>query len=195
MENVEIEYKMLLTKEQYNLIKEDIKSKAEKIEQTNIYFDTKDRQLAAKKQALRIRIAMPKGYELTLKEKREKDQLEHNFDISSDDYNLILAHPDEGISEYLPNLSKGIIVLGQLKNTRLEWHTEQGTFALDHSKYNGIEDYEIEFEAKDYESENVLVSLLETYNIQYKANHKNKIQRFSETTKIEALTSIKAFEL
>ncbi|UDM74106.1 CYTH domain-containing protein [Vagococcus fluvialis] len=156
---LEIEYKNLLTKLEYqnlleitNLTKENIH------EQTNIYFDTKNRILKEKRQGLRIRL-LPQKIEFTLKvpQKNSYTYLEitdilNVFDLDKSLEEQIDLSKSE-ILNYLAN--ENIFVtdlkeIGSLTTKRAEKKLDQNTLlVLDESYYYGVTDYELEMEVLD----------------------------------------------
>jgi len=178
MKHIEIEYKMLLSKEEYQRLLENIQDKAVCIKQSNIYLDRVDKPLYLDGQALRVRIENDCAYELTLKTKREHDNLEENISLSDAEYKLFLEDPNQIVKRYFPDIGD-IKILGQLDNIRYQWQ-DNGLFALDQSSYFDCIDYEIEYEANDYESKAVLIDFLNLYKIDFKENKETKIQRFSQ---------------
>lgn len=177
MQNVEIEYKMLLEVGQYQNILNYIidKNRYEKINQTNYYFDTEDFKLSNLKHALRIRVINNNEYEICLKVKRDLDMLENNFLVDEDTFNKILDNPNI-INEYT-NTDYDLKLIGKLENIRYEYHLGLNLICLDHSKYLDVEDYEIEFEAYNYDQEDVFRAFLSKFNLNYVRNDLNKIQR------------------
>lgn len=156
---LEIEYKNLLTKLEYqnlleitNLTKENIH------EQTNIYFDTKNRILKEKRQGLRIRL-LPLKIEFTLKvpQKNSYTYLEitdilNVFDLDKSLEEQIDLSKSE-VLNYLAN--ENIFVtdlkeIGSLTTKRAEKKLDQNTLlVLDESYYYGVTDYELEMEVLD----------------------------------------------
>ncbi|MBV6532351.1 CYTH domain-containing protein, partial [Ursidibacter maritimus] len=70
--------------------------------------------------------------------------------------------------------------LGALKTVRYEKILEDGLLVLDHSLYLGKEDFELEFEVKDYDKGK---QAFETLLNQFQLIHiepKNKVRRFFE---------------
>ncbi|MEG0283948.1 MAG: CYTH domain-containing protein [Erysipelotrichales bacterium] len=184
-ENIEIEYKQLLDVEEYQKLKTYLKASKEHvdIDQTNYYFETVDFSLGKEKKALRIRVK-DDTYELCLKEKRAQDVLEHNYMISKEAFDLALNDPNT-IKEYIP-LKGDFILLGKLFTNRIELKIKGGLICLDYSKYCNKEDYEIEFEAVDYNKEEFFEVFLDMFDIKYKENKVNKIERFiNEYKKME----------
>ena len=80
MNHIEIEYKTLLTKEEFNRIK-DYLQQVEPIVQTNYYFDTINFELKTHKMSLRIR-TFTHSAELTLKVPKKIGNLEYNHQLS-----------------------------------------------------------------------------------------------------------------
>lgn len=186
MENVEIEYKMLLKEDEYQNVLQFIleRNRFEKINQTNYYFDTKDFKLSKKKHALRIRDTFDGKYEICLKIKRDRDVLENNYMVDESVFHKILEDPNI-INEYT-NTEYDLILVGKLDNLRYEYKMGLNLVCLDHSKYLDVEDYEIEFEAYDYDQEDIFRAFLYKFGIEYHKNEVSKIQRcFKEYLKIE----------
>lgn len=156
---LEIEYKNLLTKLEYqnlleitNLTKENIH------EQTNIYFDTKNGILKEKRQGLRIRL-LPQKIEFTLKvpQKNSYTYLEITDILNVFDLDKSLEEQiDSSKSEVLNYLAnENILVtdlkeIGSLTTKRAEKKLDQNTLlVLDESYYYGVTDYELEMEVLD----------------------------------------------
>ncbi|MDF9866956.1 uncharacterized protein YjbK [Bacilli bacterium PM5-3] len=178
-EEIEIEYKQLLLESEYNKIKNDILKQEHKIiEHENFYFETKTKDLKKRKQALRIRVSQ-NYIEICLKTQRENDLLENNILISKNEFDSIYQD-NTLIYNYDLDLPKGLYLIGSLKTNRIEHVIRDGLICLDMSTYNNKKDYEIEFEANDYNKEQAFINYLDSFAIKYKPNHKSKIQRFSE---------------
>lgn len=156
---LEIEYKNLLTKLEYqnlleitNLTKENIH------EQTNIYFDTKNGILKEKRQGLRIRL-LPQKIEFTLKvpQKNSYTYLEITDVLNAFDLDKSLEEQiDLSKSEVLNYLAnENILVtdlkeIGSLTTKRAEKKLDQNTLlVLDENHYYGVTDYELEMEVLD----------------------------------------------
>ena len=154
---LEIEYKNLLTKLEYqnlleitNLTKENIH------EQTNIYFDTKNGILKEKRQGLRIRL-LPQKIEFTLKVPQKNSYIEitdilNVFDLDKSLEEQIDLSKSE-VLNYLANeniLVTDLKEIGSLTTKRAEKKLDQNTLlVLDESHYYGVTDYELEMEVLD----------------------------------------------
>ena len=156
---LEIEYKNLLTKLEYqNLLEITNLTKKNIHEQTNIYFDTKNGKLKEKRQGLRIRL-LPLKIEFTLKvpQKNSYTYLEitdilNVFDLDKSLEEQIDLSKSE-VLNYLAN--ENIFVtdlkeIGSLTTKRAEKKLDQNTLlVLDESYYYGVTDYELEMEVLD----------------------------------------------
>ena len=157
--NLEIEFKNLLSKTEYEQLLHFFKLDLKEIKsQKNVYFDTTDRALQKIHSALRIRIK-DNHYELTLKTKDPKDfgALETNQNITKTDYLNLTQHQilvtgvvADKLAELTINLSN-LEQLASLTTYRIEFPYEDGVLFLDKSLYGDTIDYEVEYESSDYE--------------------------------------------
>lgn len=170
-QEVEIEFKNLLTIHEYNLLTEDLFSQAEMIEQTNYYFETDSFDLKAKQSALRIR-KKNKTYTLTLKEPHPDGLLETHDTLTEKEFlSWTSGRPTEApnVAEQLKQLSVDLSFLnyaGRMTTFRKEIPYQDTLIVLDKSMYLDTEDAELELEAasKHY-GEKVFNSLLANYHI------------------------------
>ena len=183
MNHLEIEFKTLLTKEEYDSLKDFFKEQPP-VRQTNHYIDTPDQLIRKEKMALRVRTFTNQA-ELTLKVPEDVGHFEYNQALSPQETEAILEHqqfPDGEIKNLL--ISKEIpieqlAVWGCLTTERLEKDTTAGLVALDHSLYLDTEDYELEIEVETADQEEYFHQFMTDYGIVYKAA-KNKIARLAE---------------
>lgn len=183
MNHLEIEYKTLLDKEEYQSLL-PLFADTELVVQTNHYIDTPDQLIRKEKMALRVRTFTDQA-ELTLKVPEAVGHFEYNQDLSPEETEAILQHqqfPDGEIKNLL--VSKGIsveqlAVWGSLTTERFEKETAAGLVALDHSLYLDTEDYELEIEVETAEQEENFHQFIKEHGIVYKAA-KNKIARLTE---------------
>lgn len=182
-QEIEIEYKNLLTKEEFNHILKGLPFPENGITQTNHYFETEDFFLKQNGCALRIREKQGK-YQLTLKEPHPQGLLEtHDALTKQEALDWIAGNINEKENTAKQLANKGIstadlIYYGSLTTERRELHHDDVLVVLDYSTYNGKSDYELEVEAP---SEAIGIrafhSLLETYQVE-KKHTPNKIKRF-----------------
>lgn len=183
-QHIEIEFKNLLTYEEFNELKQYFHIKnTDFIHQVNHYFDTSRFDLKENGAALRIR-EKSGSYELTLKQPAAEGLLETNQAIEETEADKMLSTGEipEGIiktvlKEISINLS-GLQYLGALTTARAELEYKGGLLVLDHSSYLNTEDFELEYEVTDLKQGQVTFSeLLNERNIPLRAAE-NKIKRF-----------------
>jgi uncharacterized protein YjbK len=185
-EQIEIEFKNLLTKKEFDHLIQQFRIKPEQfIIQKNHYFDTENFDLKKYNSALRIR-EKNSTYEMTLKQplKNQKGLLETNWDLDHLTANSIIKDggiPDSKIADKISDLKidpQTIHYFGTLTTKRVEVPYKSGLLVLDNSSYFQIEDYEVEFEVHDYEQgKNEFDQLLREAAIPIRPT-KNKVQRF-----------------
>lgn len=146
--NLEIEYKTLLSKEEYDRILAYYND-AEVIEQTNHYYQSENS--SNKKIAARIR-QIGNTFELTFKIKQEKGKLEVNFEVPSNSPEHFLR---EDVQTFLKehHYTHEWRYIGELHTKRHVIKDKYGEICIDHNTYLSNEDYEFEYEVNNiYES-------------------------------------------
>ncbi|WP_424162068.1 CYTH domain-containing protein [Bacillus amyloliquefaciens] len=181
-QEIEIEFKNLLTKSEFQKLSEALGMKKHDFkQQINHYFDTKDFSLKQKKSALRIR-EKNSAFVLTLKEPAAVGLLETHQELTAPDLESFKI-PEGPVKRQLEGLginSEHICWFGTLSTERAEKESEKGLIILDHSRYLEKEDFELEFEAADWdEGKRAFEQLLKQFGIPARTT-KNKIQRFYE---------------
>ena len=184
-QHIEIEFKNMLTKDQYEQMLQDFAVQPEQIiRQVNHYFDTPEQHLKTIKSALRIR-EFDNTIECTLKEKSSEHQHLETTDLltraQADD---MLAGGGIGAPHVMERLALFDIPLnnlqryGTLTTDRVELAYEGGLLVFDHSFYLHCDDYEVEYETNDETfGKSVFLQFLQKYNIEPQPAPK-KIVRF-----------------
>ncbi|WP_086312222.1 CYTH domain-containing protein [Candidatus Enterococcus palustris] len=189
-ENLEIEFKTLLSIEEFSRTVDYFQLKEKQFfTQTNYYFDSADFQLKEKHIGLRVR-TLSNNAEITLKIPEEVGLLEINDTISIDEAQHIVASatlPNSGnVYNRLTTLGinkNDLRLIGSLTTKRAEIKLPQGLLALDESWYNEQHDFELELEVDDpYNGKADFLSLLNTLNIK-ESPSPNKIQRMMMSSK------------
>ena len=184
-EQIEIEYKMLITQDIYHNIINDYKDYIiNHYVQTNYYFTHP--LFFKKKYMLRIR-EKNNTYELTLKRPYLNHRLETNVELTKEEADLFFNHKD--IDNEIINILKDegihvsdLIQQFSLKTTRYDMKLEYGILSADYNEYNGISDYEIEYEVFDQKLGLIhFKDIISKYHLEYKKNAKSKIQRVLES--------------
>ncbi len=183
-QNIEIEFKNMLTKAEYErLIREFQIDNKQIFSQENFYFDTPEFALKGARSALRIR-KKDGTYEMTLKQPATVGLLETNQFLSDKEASVAINHgklPTGKIQQFIEE--NGIIFskiefFGLLNTNRVEFNYKGGLLVLDHSSYLNNEDYELEYEVKNYqEGQKIFQAFLAQYRIPERKTA-NKILRF-----------------
>jgi uncharacterized protein YjbK len=181
-QEIEIEFKNLLTKDEYEIMYSYFRSSPHQImTQVNHYFDTQDHSLKHAGCALRVRIK-DECYFLTLKEPQAIGLLETTDELSKREYEELL-HTHQVNSPHVLhqlnqlNITSPILPIASLETKRLETTFMDQLIALDASTYYGMTDYEIELETQDPPiGEQVFKDLLTNFQVPRRPAM-NKIKR------------------
>ncbi|MCP3026669.1 CYTH domain-containing protein [Halobacillus sp. A5] len=183
-QEIEIEFKNLLTEEEYVKLYNDLSFESlELIEQTNYYFETHDFKLKQLGAALRIR-RKKDSWTLTLKQPHPEGLLETHDTLTQEDVNqwminrpISAPYVDQQLRELGVPLQE-LGYMGSLMTRRKEREYKNTTLVLDHSFYFERSDYELELEAASKETgQQVFRELLKSYHIPERKTD-NKIKRF-----------------
>lgn len=173
--NIEKEYKLLVTKEQfYNLLKQypDIKFDT----QINYYIDTEDTAIRNLHGAMRIR-HVHDMYIFTLKLPSKDGLLEFEKEVQST--SLEVLH-DKDIQQLFQkyHIHGTFKYLTTLTTQRAIYHTEYAELCFDINTYHGITDYEIEYEyKKEHDGIIAFQEILKSIQVTYTSNCDAKIKR------------------
>lgn len=143
--SIEIEFKTLITEDEYSRLIDKFDLEDNIFIQENYYFDTDDFYIRNNKLGLRIRhknstwkVTMKKPcedylceYSIILTEKQAKDYIENGFSLVDFGYDLNVKFKAKNVTE------------------RAIFSYKNGNLFLDKCSYHGVVDYEIEYEADD----------------------------------------------
>ena len=173
MNQLEIEYKTLLSKSEYLRLLDEF-SDIEPVHQTNYYIDTRNSDMKNHRFSLRIRLLPDKG-ELTLKCPQDVGNMEYNQFFTLEETQNLLEHfqlPKGPIYDIVSAVNIPIAELeiwGHLTTKRYEKEVSFGLMALDENTYNGQLDYELEVEVKDAEEGKISFDyFLKKHSIKFK---------------------------
>ena len=184
-QQLEIEFKNLLTKQQYENLLQTFQIPNDAIQtQTNHYFDTPTSALKNIMSGLRIR-QIRNYYECTLKEKSaEHTHLETTDQLTAEQAEQML----HGKGFFAPEVAKRLsfhniplnelALFGSLTTDRVEIPYKDGLLVFDHSYYLQCDDYEVEYETNDAKKGNeIFDEFLRQHTIKKQKTDK-KIARF-----------------
>lgn len=163
-QELEIEFKNMLTKEEYFRLITHFKLKDEQFHlQHNHYFETANQDLRAVRSGLRIR-QLDGRNELTLKEPAKGIALTETTDeLTDEQVQQVLQHdapiPAVEVLARLQDLNisvEDLKKIGTLSTTRAEIKYRNGLLVFDYSQYANQEDYELEYEVQDEESGRII---------------------------------------
>lgn len=182
-ENLEIEFKILITKEIYEQIHNDYPNN-HSYKQTNYYL--MHPILSKLKYSLRIR-EKNNQYELTLKQPQSLGKLETNLIINKQTATKILNNDlvTNDVFDILKqhNLDTTMFDTSQsLTTIRTEITTKDGLICLDYNHYNNIDDYELEYEVTNYQQgKQAFLDFIKPYGLNYKIDCDSKISRLIQS--------------
>ncbi|EFU9642336.1 CYTH domain-containing protein [Listeria monocytogenes] len=184
VKELEIEFRNLLTKEEYDTLIESFRVKEEDFfEQTNYYLDTANSGLKERHSALRIR-QLDTQYQLTLKTPEARGLMETTQILGEDQASAIISGaniPVGPVRDTLKELGinhEDLQVFGSLKTIRAEKDYKKGLLVFDKNFYGSISDFDLEYEVSDYDKgKEVFDKLLKEYQITNQPA-KNKVARF-----------------
>ncbi|QPC46084.1 CYTH domain-containing protein [Mangrovibacillus cuniculi] len=184
VKEVEIEFKQLVTDKQFQeLVNHFTIDQDTFVEQHNHYLDTKEFLLKEKKCSVRIR-EKAETFTLTLKVPKENAVEETHQTLSKEDAESVFNQQFTPTVEMIGALSEFHVTLndlyhfGTLSTERAYIPFQDGVLFFDKSNYLGETDYELEYEASDYQrGKEVFENLLKQFNI-IQTPTDTKVKRF-----------------
>jgi len=181
--NIEIEAKVLLSKEDFEKVSEFLGAdKLRRITQTNHYIDSKDEIL--REYGFGLRIREKDDFTLTLKAPLAEGTLEKNQSITWKEYENLLhrkTFPNGDIKEFLEMLGINVstlMILSSLTTIRIVAIFEDEEIVLDQNSYDDTVDFELEAESTSiYLAETTLVKLCKAAEVPYVPNKLSKHTR------------------
>lgn len=173
--NIEKEYKILVTKEQFEQLLSNY-PEAVFHKQINTYYDTSDNMIRKQHGAMRIR-EVDQQFLFTLKMHTEQGLMEYEMPVEQNDVS-VFSQPEIMSLLHSYGFMKPIHQLTTLTTYRALIPTQDAELCFDYSQYSGKEDYEIEYEYKrEHDGKSVFNSILANANLIYEENCSSKIQR------------------
>ncbi len=177
--NLEIEYKILVTKQQFDLLSSFYPDKTF-IKQINTYYDTKSSELRNQHCAMRIR-EKENTFLITLKTPASNGHHEFETFVSENSSKMFYESEISNILKQF-HLQDAIIPIGTCTTYRAVVRNELAELCFDINEYNGITDYEIEYEQlTDHDGITEFNKILSKIQLNYTQNCKSKFRRTLET--------------
>lgn len=162
--SIEIEFKTKISEEQYNEFIKIFNLENKVFSQINYYFDTENHDLINNHIVLRIR---EKDYniKLTSKTKAEVGTLEKHIILEKDKAYEMIAN---GFNANIIDINYNVTNIAKLTTYRAKASYKSGTLFFDKNVYFDTVDYEIEFEANNFEEgQKEFLEFLEENQIQF----------------------------
>ena len=178
--NIEIEFKTAVSKEKYQELIEVFQLENNIYKQVNYYFDTDHLDLSKKKVVLRIRQKREHLFKVTLKSQSDVGAFESHVFLNEDQAKDMI---DKGFhaKDFFEDIDHFVTFKAKLENERASTPYGLGTLFFDACTYNGITDYEIEYEVDEYdEGLKSFKQFIEKYNIEF-TPAKRKSERALDT--------------
>jgi len=168
--NIEIEFKNVITKNQYEALLKEFKLENNVFKQVNYYFDTPLLELNKQDIVLRIRQKGDQRYKLTLKKQNAQEAYEYHVILKPEIATTILKK-GFNIKDFFTNddLDYDVIFHVSLDNYRASAPYDKGTLFIDKCVYHDLTDYEVEYEVTNYQQG------LESFN-NFLEDHKINLQ-------------------
>lgn len=179
--DLEIEFKTLLTKDEYVSLCERFKESKRNL-QINYYFDTTRFTLKASDISLRVRMIDKDKYVINLKKKKGYALQEVTETIDKATFDVFLETgtvPIDNIRSEIADIIKEqkLVNYMTLSTYRIFVPYKKGQLAIDKCKYVDTVDYELEYKASSYEAgKREFVEIVREFNIIYKKGQ-TKIKR------------------
>lgn len=176
--NLEIEYKILVTQEQFEKLSSLYPNKTF-VKQVNTYYDTDDFYLRNRKCSLRIR-EKNHSFMITLKVPETNGHHEFECFVHENSPEAILNSQIKDILNQF-NISS-VHKIGSCTTHRAMIKTDKAELCFDINEYNHIIDYEIEYEQTcDHDGIKEFNKILSQIDLKYEKNCSSKIKRTLES--------------
>ena len=184
---MEYESRVILTQEQYLLVKEKFVTSNpnyEEITNVNYYFDTPDLYLTEHHAVLRLRKINSSNSELTLKIDLGKGCLEINQHLTDKEELEFIKNckfKNTNIKSKLIELGvdlNSLKLITELKTERVEIQFDDYLLVIDKNYYRGKVDYNLEVESdSENHAKERLISIISQFGIEYKKDYISKSKR------------------
>jgi len=157
-QNIEIEFKTIIPLETYQYLLKKFDLENNIFKQVNHYFDTDDYVLNQQQIVLRIR---EKGnlYKVTLKRQSENQAYEKHFILTKERAQDMIQNGFY-TKDFFDDIDEFVTFRVSLDNYRVSTPYEGGTLFLDRCDYCNVTDYELEYEANNYEEGKIVFEKL-----------------------------------
>lgn len=177
--NIEIEFKTIVSKEQYETLLKRFNLEDNVFKQVNYYFDTDTYQLSQQQMVLRIRKKSETYYKVTLKSQSDQGAYENHLLLTKDQAEKMIQ---DGFStkDYFDHIDYFVKFKVSLDNYRVSTPYQDGVLFLDRCEYCNTVDYEIEYEVNNYhEGQIIFENFLKDHSIDYQPTKRKSERAFT----------------
>ena len=175
LNNLEVEYKILVSKQQFLQLK-GCYSPLTTRTQTNTYYDTEDYSLRNKKYAMRIRTIGDK-FLFTLKTPSKGAHEEHECYVNTNSVEAFKC-PEIVTLFKKYDITGDLVKIGECVTHRSIYDNDLAELCFDINEYKNQTDYEIEYEQKvDHDGKLEFNKILSKANLVFVENGPSKIAR------------------
>ena len=185
--NMEYEARVMITENQYSLVKEFYQKtnlKRHQLVNINYYYDDDKLTITNNSHVLRLRTIDDNKYELTLKIKGENGDIEINKPLTSFEIRDIQNQvnvSDEDIIKQLKSINVDLAnlkLIAKLKTERIEVVLINSLLVIDKNYYNDKIDFNLEVESiSKSDAVGLLKEICEQFDIEYKKDYISKSRR------------------
>ncbi len=177
--NIEIEFKTIVTENQYKHILNKFGLQDNIFKQVNYYFDTDDYALNQNQIVLRIRKKHDAYYKITLKSQSDKGAFENHVLLTKEQAEQMIMH-GFNTSDFFEDLDYQVKFKVSLDNYRVSTPYQDGILFLDRCEYCNTTDFEIEYEVNNYdEGYQVFMTFLKDHDIEYRSTKRKSERAFT----------------
>ena len=179
IKNLEIEFKSAITEEKYLELLKKFNLENNIFKQINYYFDTDDYILNQKQIVLRIRQKGESRFKVTLKSQSDEGAFENHVFLQKEQA-LAMIENGFNTNEFFEDMDLFVTYKVNLDNHRVSTPYEGGTLFLDRCDYCNVTDYEIEYEASNYDEGKIIFeNFLKSHNIEIKPTKRKSERAFT----------------
>lgn len=166
-QNIEIEFKTIIPLATYQHLLKQFDLENNIFKQVNHYFDTDDYVLNQNQIVLRIRQKGENRFKVTLKSQSDQQAYEKHFVLSEEKARDMIQNGFH-TKDFFDDIDEYVTFRVSLDNYRVSTPYEGGTLFLDRCDYCNVTDYELEYEANNYEEGKIVFEkLLSNCNIDF----------------------------
>lgn len=177
--NIEIEFKTIVSKEQYENLLQTFHLRDNVFKQVNYYFDTDSYQLNQQQIVLRIRKKSETYYKVTLKSQSDKGAFENHLLLTKNQAEEMIEHGFY-TKDYFDHIDYFVTFKVSLDNYRVSTPYLDGVLFLDRCEYCQTVDYEIEYEVNNHdEGLKTFQKFLNDHHIDYQPTKRKSERAFT----------------